>query len=66
MRRVCRRSKNFDGFGFGSFYCVDYTDASKFLTLHVLVHNKFVADIAAFKIGSLFEDKEEGFGENIF
>lgn len=44
---------------------MDYRDASKSLTWHVLVHTEFVADVAACKVGGLFEDKE-GFGENSF
>lgn len=66
IRRVCRRSKNVDGSGFGSHYCVDYRDAGKCLTCHVLVHSKFVADVEACKVGGLSEDKVEGFGENSF
>lgn len=66
MRRVCRNSKNFDDSAFGSLYCVDYRDASKSLIWHVLVHSKFVADVVVCKVGGLFEDKEEGFGENSF
>lgn len=45
MRRVYRRSKNFDGSGLESLCCVDQRDVSKSLTWHLLDHAKFVADV---------------------
>lgn len=58
MGSLCKRSKNSDSSGFGSVYCVAYRDLSKFLTWHVQIHSKFVADVVACKFGGLFEDKD--------